>query len=412
MTFAHIVLVGSLGLLLYTYIGYPALLMLLALFRRDESMGHKDPASWPSVTVVISAFNEEAVIGRRIQNLLNVDYPKENLQILVGSDGSTDGTCDAVKKYRFAGVQLVACASRRGKAGVLNDLVSRATGEFIVFTDANTFYNPDAVKELIRGFQACHTACAVVGRLEFRTSSGAVNPDGLYWRYESLLKRLESRFGTLLGANGAIYAIRRTLYRPLPPGTIVDDFLIPLLMRLDGGGAVVFRPSAMAWELTPETVRDEFRRRIRIGAGDAHALIHSWRLLFPSRGMLAVSYWSHKVLRWLGPALLPALMASNVALLDHPWAQWLFGAQCACYTLGLAAPWLRLIPWLGRIATAVSYFIVLNAALLVGFIKFFSGKAGQTWQTTPRTAEMALSAEQDLLAAKTMDDRQADRPAA
>jgi cellulose synthase/poly-beta-1,6-N-acetylglucosamine synthase-like glycosyltransferase len=411
MTFAHIVLASSLGLLFYTYIGYPALLTLLALFRRDVGAGHEDPVSWPSVTVVISAFNEEAVIGRRIQNLLELDYPRDRLQILVGSDGSTDGTCDVVTRYRFAGVKLVACASRRGKAGVLNELVSRATGEFVVFTDANTFYDHDAIKELIRGFQVCHAACAVVGRLEFRTSSGAVNPDGLYWRYESLLKKLESHFGTLLGANGAIYAIRRTLYHPLPPGTIVDDFLIPLLMRLDGGGAVVFRPSAKAWELTPETVRDEFHRRVRIGAGDAHALMHSWRLLYPTRGMLAFSYWSHKVFRWLGPGLLLAALISNLFLLNAPWGRGLFILQLFGYALALSAPLVHAIPLLGRVTTAISYFIILNAALLIGFVRFFLGMTGQTWQTTPRTAEAALSSSHPLAEGKRVGEGHETRPA-
>ena len=412
ITFAHVVLASSLSLLFYTYIGYPILLTLLASLRRDSGDGHNDRVSWPSVTVVISAYNEETVIGLRIQNLLEVDYPRDKLQILIGSDGSTDGTCDVISRYRFAGVKLVACASRKGKAGVLNDLVPRATGEFVVFTDANTFYDRDAIKELIRGFQACESACAVVGLLEFRTASGTVNPDSLYWRYESLLKKLESRFGTLLGANGAIYAIRRAFYHPLPPGTIVDDFLIPLLMRLDGGGAVVFRPSAKAWEYTPETVRDEFRRRVRIGAGDAHALMHSWRLLFPTHGMLALSYWSHKVFRWMGPGLLLTAFLSNLFLLNSPWGQVLLGVQLLGYALGLCASWLRGIPLLGRVATAISYFIVLNAALLVGFVRFFMGMTGQTWQTTPRTVEVALSSGQPLGENMRMEKVRENRPAA
>lgn len=412
ITFAHVVLASSLSLLLYTYVGYPIILTLLASLRRGRGDAHNDPATWPSVSVVIAAFNEEAVIGQRIENLLEVDYPRERLQILIGSDGSTDGTCDVISRYRFAGVKLVASTSRRGKAGVLNDLIPRATGEFVVFTDANTFYERDAIKELIRGFQACQSACAVVGLLEFRTISGTVNPDSLYWRYESFLKRLESRFGALLGANGAIYAIRRAFYHPLPPGTIVDDFLIPLLMRLDGGGGVVFRPSAKAWEHTPETVRDEFRRRVRIGAGDAHALMHSWRLLFPTHGMLALSYWSHKVFRWMGPGLLLTALISNLFLLNDPWGQVLLGIQSLGYVLGLCAPWFRSIPLLGRLTMAISYFIVLNAALLVGFIRYFMGMTGQTWQTTPRTVEAALSSGQSLDEEMPMEKVQENRPAA
>ena len=282
----------------------------------------------------------------------------------------------------------------------------------MVFTDANTFFDRHAIKELIRGFRLDPSACAVVGRLEFRTAEGTVNPDSVYWRYETMLKRLESRFGTVLGANGAIYAIKRIRFRPLPAGTIVDDFLIPMLMRLEKGGSVIFRPSAKAWETVPETIRDEFRRRVRIGAGDAHALRHTWRLLLPGQGMLAVSYWSHKVLRWTGPWLLMVAFASNLWLVDIPWARALLGAQVSAYALGFAAPLLRKVPVIGRTANGAWYFMVLNAALLIGTIKFLAGRAAPVWKATPRTAEILQMARAHSSQVKAVSGSQEDRSTA
>ena len=379
----------SIGLLAYTYAGYPILLWLFSLFsRRTGENVDVTPDSWPEVSVVISAHNEESVIGRRIENLLELDYPSDQLEILIGSDGSTDGTAKIIRRYHSENITCHDFTVQRGKANVLNDLVARARGEYVVFTDANTFFDPQAVKELIKGFGLSPSACAVVGRLEFRTAEGTVNPDSAYWRYETTLKTLESRFGTVLGANGAIYAIERARFRPLPSRTIVDDFLIPMLMRLQGGGSVVFHPSARAWETVPETIRDEFRRRVRIGAGDAHALRHSWRLLLPGHGMLALSYWSHKVLRWMGPWLLIMAFVSNLWLVDLPWAQALLGAQIFIYVVGLTASLLRPVPFIGQIANGVWYFMVLNAALLIGTIRFLTGRSAPVWKATPRTGEI------------------------
>jgi len=387
LTTAQVMLLVSLTLLGYSYVGYPALLWLLCRCTREETAVPSDPSAWPTVSIVIAAHNEEQVIGRRIDNLLSLDYPPNHLQILIGSDGSTDRTSEIVRLYRRPRIEFHDFALQRGKAQVLNDLVAQARGKYIVFTDANTFFEPDAVKELIKGFRLAPSTCAVVGKLEFRTAEGTVNPDTFYWRYETLLKTLESRFGAVLGANGAIYAVKRAWFRELPAGTIVDDFLIPMLMRLERGGMVIFRPAAKAWEMVPETVRDEFRRRVRIGAGDAHALRHTWPLLLPQHGMLAFSYWSHKIIRWMGPVLLMTAFIANLFLADRPWGRALLIGQVAVYALGFASSWFRSVPVIGRVATGVWYFMVLNAALLLGTLKYLSGRSAPVWQRTSRAAE-------------------------
>jgi cellulose synthase/poly-beta-1,6-N-acetylglucosamine synthase-like glycosyltransferase len=229
------------------------------------------------------------------------------------------------------------------------------------------------------------TACAVVGRLELRSPTAAGNLDGTYWRFETWLKTLESHFGTVLGANGAIYAFHRRRYRPLPGAAVVDDFLIPMLMRLHDGGEVFFVPAARAWETSPTAVRHEFRRRIRIGAGDLQALLWTWRLLLPRKGMVAVAYFSHKVLRWLGPWLLLTAFAANLLLLGGPLFEWLFLGQLGLYGLGALAPVVRTVPLLGAAAAAARYFIVLNAGLGLGFVRFALGLQRPFWSTVPRS---------------------------
>jgi len=377
-------MLAAIGLLLYTYAGYPVLLWLLSRFAHQEHRKTK-ATQWPTVSILLSAYNEEEVIAERIKNLLALDYPPERLEILVGSDGSTDRTCEIVKSHQNQGIHLVAFEQRRGKASVVNDLVAHARREIVVLTDANTFFHPEAVRELVKALRSHPSACAVVGRLVLYSSVAAGNLDGAYWRYENFVKSLESRFGIVLGANGAIYAFRREQYRPLPKEAIVDDFLIPMLMRLQSGGGMYFVPEARAWEKSPGRVRDEFHRRVRIGAGDLQALLWTWKLLLPWKGLVSIAYFSHKVLRWFGPWLMVIAFIANLWLLGTPFFQILFILQLILYGLGLSPGFVRL---LGKVAVGLHFFLVLNAALLLGFVRFALGLAHPFWSTTSRKPQL------------------------
>jgi cellulose synthase/poly-beta-1,6-N-acetylglucosamine synthase-like glycosyltransferase len=377
--------VACLLLLAYSYVGYPGLLWLLRTVTPARPSRAGEPTQWPSVSIIVSAYNEEQVIAERMRNLLAIDYPRDRLEILVGSDGSTDRTCAIVQEYEPHGVRLIAFGQRGGKASVLNNLVARARGKIVVLTDANTFFHPDAVRALVTALWRHPTACAVVGHLELRSPTAAGNLDGAYWRYETWLKTLESRFGAVLGANGAIYAFRRARYRPLPGEAVVDDFLIPMLMRLYDGGEVFFVPAAQAYETSPTNVRHELRRRVRIGAGDLQALLWTWPLLLPWKGMVAFSYLSHKVLRWLGPWLMLTAFTANLALLGRPVFREFFLVQLAFYGLGALAAVVRPVPLLGPAASAVLYFILLNAGLGLGFVRLALGLQRPFWSTVPRS---------------------------
>jgi cellulose synthase/poly-beta-1,6-N-acetylglucosamine synthase-like glycosyltransferase len=370
----------------YTYFGYPALLWMLTP-RAKHAAPNPMPYRWPSVTIVVSAYNEEQVIEERLQNLLAIDYPQYT--VLVGSDGSSDRTCEIVRGIGNRKVRLVAFPSRRGKASVLNDLIAGADGDIVVLTDANTVFERDAVRELVAAFIAHPTASAIVGQLHVHYSAKGGNYDGLYWRYETWIKRMESGFGAVLGANGAIYAIRRRQFEPLPTSAIVDDFLIPMLIHQKYGGEILFVPTARAAESCTHDVRREFFRHIRIGAGDLQALVRTWRLLSPRRGMIALTYWSHKVLRWCSPLFLLTVFVGNFWLLDSGVFRVLLGGQLTAYGLALLGPFLRPIPLVGRVTSMAWYFVVLNAALLLGYFRYALGFARPTWNTTPRAVGQA-----------------------
>jgi cellulose synthase/poly-beta-1,6-N-acetylglucosamine synthase-like glycosyltransferase len=372
------------ALLFYTYIGYPVALWGVTRLMRSRPASPRAPGEWPTVSILISAYNEEAVIAERVENLLTLDYPSERLEILIGSDGSADRTAEIVGAYRR--VRLLSFTQRRGKASVLNDLVAAARGDIVVLTDANTFFRADAVRRLVETLLGRPYGSVAVGQLELRSRAERGNLDGSYWRFETWIKTLESRVGSLLGANGAIYAFRRERYQPLPPQAIVDDFLIPMLMRLRFGDRIFFVPEARAWERSPDEVVDEFRRRVRIGAGDFQALKWTWRLLLPWKGMIALTYFSHKVLRWLGPWFMLAGLVGNLVLIGKPLFTALLVAQLAFYGMALAGRLLRPLPAVGRVASAARYFLVLNAGLFCGFLRLVSGAARPTWAAAPRKA--------------------------
>src|SRR5262245_5410690 len=292
------------GLVFYTYLGYPVAVWCLArLFGQKHEADGGDPQNVPSVSLLIAAYNEEAEIGMRLDNALAMDYPADRLEIVVASDGSFDATASIVRRYAGRGVRLLDYQQRRGKAAVLNSAFAELNGDIVVLSDANTHFGPDAMRRLTSWFRDPQVG-VVCGRLILSDPETGHNVDGLYWKYETFLKKNESRLGALLGANGAIYALRRGLYPGIPEGTIVDDFVIPLQAKLRSGCSIVYDSQATAHEETPRAIGAEFQRRSRIGAGNFQSLGLLWRLLDPRHGWIAFTFFSHKILRWLCPFFL------------------------------------------------------------------------------------------------------------
>ena len=251
---------------------------------------------------------------------------------------------------------------------MLNDAAAVATGEILLMSDANTHVDPVAARRLVRwfatpGIRASRSAGSVI--VDPRTGR---NADGLYWKYETFLKKCEARLGALLGANGAIYAIRRRLYAPIPPETIVDDFVIPLLAKQRTGCEIVYDSEAVAVEESAPGVGPEFHRRARIGAGGYQSICMLWSLLDPRRGWVAFAFFSHKVLRWLCPFFLIGALAFNVPLAGEPLCRALLAAQVAFYGLALVMAFVPPGPRALRPLRLAAMFTGMNAALFVGFL--------------------------------------------
>ena len=375
----------------YTYLAYPAVVWALATaFGRRRRVPSSANGPAPRVAILIVAHNEEALLEARLANALALDYPADRLEIVIASDGSTDRTAQIAASTRDPRVRLVQFPARRGKAAVINHVLPTLRSDIVVLSDANTLMTTSAVRRLVRWFEDDRVG-VVVGRLVLTDPATGRNVDSLYWQYETFLKQMDARLGALLGANGAVYALRRRLFTLIPADTLVDDLVLPLMMRLKSGCELVYDESVIAHEETPSDFGSEFRRRKRIGAGGFQSLRVLWPLLSPTHGWIAFTFASHKLLRWLCPFLLAGAVALNIALVHHgPYAVAL-GTQAFFYLLAAAgavvpgsSPSVRLL----RLATM---FTSMHAALLAGFWQWLTGVRAGTWERTGRTTG-ALSA--------------------
>jgi len=387
MLACEVVLWSSLGLVAFAYIGYPVLIYVLSrvLGRRPIPLqAHDDTV--PMVSVLVSALNEEEDISERIENNLCQDFPAERLEIVVASDGSTDRTAEIVRDYetRHPGrVKLIDYSVRRGKATVLNDSLPSLAGEIVVLSDANTMFARDAISNLVRWFVDGKVG-VVCGKLVLVDSSSGENVDGIYWRYETFIKECEGRLGALLGSNGAIYALRRQLFVPIPTDTIIDDFVLPLLLKLKHGKQIVYDVEAIAEEETAPDVRAEFNRRARIGAGGFQSMCRLAILAVPVFGWTSFAFLSHKVLRWLCPFLLIVSIAANLLLMRQPLYQVTLTFQVAFYVFAFIGMFMRGNNIAARTIRLTTMFTSMNLALAVGFWRWISGKQRGTWQRTAR----------------------------
>ena len=368
----------------FAYLVYP---VLLAVAARLFGTRHEPPvvadAALPSVTLLIAVNNEAAIIGSRLENAVAIDYPRDRFAIVVASDGCTDGTDAIVRSFASRGVRLDTLPERRGKAATLNRVVPTLTSEVLVFSDGNTFTEPDSVRKLARWF-VDPSIGVVCGKLVLVDSATGHNVDGLYWRIETALKDREAQLGAINGVNGAIYALRRTVFSPLPAGTILDDLVLPLRSRLATGCRLLFDPEAVAFEETAVGVDAEFSRRARIGAGGFQALALLWPLLDPRQGWIAATFFSHKVLRWTCPLFLIVLLVANIPLAGRPLYGLFLVAQLAGHAIALASTRASVWRRLPRVVRLAVMFHSMNTALLVGFWRWLRGTHSGVWQRTDR----------------------------
>lgn len=363
----------------YTYVGYPLLLYVMTRQRRSISPAG---SAWPRVTLIISAYNEKEVMAEKLLNALELDYPRDLLEILVVSDASDDGTDEIVTGFEDQNVRLIRQTQRLGKSAGLNLGVGQAHGEIIIFSDANALYEPSAIRNLVRHFSEPR-AGYVVGNARYSERPGqtaSAESEGIYWRLETWLKEKESLFGSVVGGDGAIYAIRRELFTPLLV-TDINDFLNPLQI-VSKGYRGVYDKSAVCYEEAGDSFGKEFRRKVRIVSRSINAVFRAPRVLLPwtqPRHWLALV--SHKALRWLAPVFLLILFVATLALVKIPFYQIALWMQGVFYGMALAGWKLERRIAAPRFLYLPLYFCVVNLAALLGLFRFLTGSLAPTWET-------------------------------
>ncbi len=382
----------ALAIIIYSYIGYGIIiwvyLKVKALFTRPKPVIRKDLYE-PEVSLIIATFNEEKVIQKKIENTLQLNYPAEKLKIIFAADGSTDNTVDIIRGY--PGIQLLFKPGREGKVAAINRAMLKVTTPYVIFCDANTYLNSNCIREIVKHYTNPEIG-AVAGEKKIidsaENSSTAGAGEGLYWKYESFLKNLDSRFHTVVGAAGELFSIRTSLFEPVANNILLDDFMISMQICRKGY-RVMYEPAAFATEAPSSSMKEEQKRKIRISAGGFQSVFLLKDLLNIFRyGKLSFLYISHRVLRWtLCPILLLFIFGANFYLWNkhiHPAYTIIFILQVLFYTAATAGWLLSLRNIKLQLFYPIYYFVFMNIALGIGFFRFVSKKQTVLWEKARR----------------------------
>lgn len=378
----EILILILLGIMFYSYFGYPLTLFFLSLFSKNKVI--KDESFLPEVSLLIAAYNEEETIALKIKNSLELDYPKDKMEIVIVSDGSTDKTDDIVRSFESSGIKLYRVEGRVGKTEARNQAVLAMKREIIVFSDATAVYKKDAIKKLVRNF-ADQSVGMVSGNLSYfekgQSSMGLATK--LYWSYEKIIKKAQSKLYTLTGAVGCINAFRRKLYHVLPPN-IIEDFTEPLMIVAQGY-RIVYEEEAVAYERTTQKASQEFHMRVRVIRGGMKGFIYAFkRLTFKKHSFVLFQLIGHKVLRWLMPVFLILLFVVNLLafiLNDNVAVNYLMMAQFFCYALAFSGMLWKPPGVVGKIFSIPTYFVIINAASLKALYLTLTTDLEATWET-------------------------------
>lgn len=380
-----IVFYSSLLLSVHSYVFYPLLIRVIAFFKH----GNVSSNHTPLVSVIISAYNEEKVIQKRIENIARQNYDLLKLEVLIGSDRSTDSTNEILLNLesKYPWLRVFIFNERRGKACVVNDLVKFANNEILVFSDANTEFDNNAIKLLVENFDS-QLIGGICGRLvlnEIIENKTESVEEKKYWEYETFIKRYEGKCGVIIGANGGIFAIRKSLFSEIPINKAVTDDLFVSLSILAKNFRFIYKPEAFATEEITTNISIEFKRKIRFAATNFQTLKVFKKLLIPKNLLISFAFFSHKVIRWFLPFLLLLNMLANIILINTSFIfSIFFYLQITFYTIGLIGYVLSLFSIRISLFSYVYFFLLSNIALFIGFTKFLRGKQTYIWQSTPR----------------------------
>lgn len=380
----------SLFIIFYAYIGYGILLFLIVRIKRLFT--RKRPPQFtgddlPEATLLIAAYNEADIMDEKIKNTFELDYPKGKLQLLFITDGSDDGTPDIIKKYPE--IKLMHQNERKGKIAAVTRAMKEVKTPVVIYTDANTFLNKEALINIARHY-ADPRVGAVAGEKRIKTGAAASASgagEGIYWKYESTLKKWDSELYSIVGAAGELFSIRTDLFEPVPADTIIEDFYLTLSIARKGY-RVSYEPEASATETPSASVKEELKRKIRIAAGGLQAIARLTPLLNPFRyGVLSFQYISHRVLRWtIAPAALVILMVANILLASYSsFYQYLLYAQILFYLAVIIGFILERKKIKIKAFFIPYYFFIMNYAVYMGFLRFISKKQSVLWEKAKRS---------------------------
>jgi biofilm PGA synthesis N-glycosyltransferase PgaC len=381
----------SLFIVFYAFFGYGILLFIIIKIKRKLKgkpvIPVVDWANLPTCSLVIAAYNEEGFIIEKIKNTLELQYPAEKLELIFVTDGSSDRTPELVATYPQ--IKLMHSPDRRGKIAAVHRAMDAVTTEIVVFTDANTFLNPDALLKICRHYADARVG-AVAGekRIQVDATADATAGEGFYWKYESKLKAWDAELYSVVGAAGELFSIRTALYRPVSPNAILDDFMISLLVA-EEGYRVLYEPEAYATETSSENVKEELKRKIRIAAGGIQSIVWLKSLLNPfKQPLLTFQYVSHRVLRWtVTPFLMILALILNVAIEAADggllYEVLLFG-QVAFYLASLTGWLLERREIKIKILFIPYYFCMMNYAVIRGIFRYLAGGQSAAWEKSKR----------------------------
>jgi biofilm PGA synthesis N-glycosyltransferase PgaC len=389
-TMALVIFVVGVLIICYTYIGYGIVIFILSKLKKQaDNPSIKTEKELPDVTMLIAAYNEEQFIEAKINNTLALDYPAEKLSVIIVTDGSTDNTPELVKK--FHAVKLFHEPGRKGKIHAVNRVMKHVKSPIVIFSDANTVLNKESIKNIVRHYDDPKVGGVAGEKRIFQNSedNASGSGEGLYWKYESFLKRKDSEVYSIVGAAGELFSVRTDLYEAPPENMIIEDFYMSLKIT-SRGFRFKYEPEAYAMETASATVGEEWKRKVRICAGGFQAMSKLTGLLNPFRhGILSFQYISHRVLRWtLAPLFLPIVLLSSVYLAINGFA--IFKIIVAAQLLFYLFAWLGFMLRNKRISIkgffVPYYFSVMNLSVYAGFIRYKGGKQSVVWERAQRAA--------------------------
>jgi len=380
----------SIALIFYTFFGYGFLLFLLVKLRRIFKGKRKTPVvlnNWPTLTVVIAAYNEEGLIEAKINNTLALQYPKDKIEYVFVTDGSTDETPAIISRYPL--IKLLHTDKRSGKIAAIHRAMEVVNSEIVIFTDANTFLNSNALTNICRHYDDPKVG-AVAGekRVHVDERADATAGEGFYWKYESKLKTWDSELYSVVGAAGELFSVRRKLYKPVEADTVLDDFMISMLIA-EKGYRIVYEPEAYATENGSESIVEELKRKIRIAAGGIQSIIRLKTLLNPfHHPLLSFQYISHRVLRWtITPFLMILALILNVLIATRHGNilyEILLTLQAIFYSCSVVGWMLEKKEVRIKLLFIPYYFCMMNYAVAAGIRRYILGKQSAAWEKAKR----------------------------